>query len=355
MGSFGQPTINDVARRADVSNMTVSRVVTGNGYVSTKTRRRVEAAIEELGYRPNAVAKSMRTKSTQSIGFILPDLSNTAHALVAQTAEALLARQGYRLVLGSTGYSSDLEAQFLSSSQQNTVDGVIAIITDETQPSIHELIQKSRVPIVVLDRDLPFPVDAVYSEDRSSIRDVVRYLARLGHQRIALMTCPLKARPGRLRVQAFNEALQEMGLRQDPTLIRLRHQISSNGHQAAMELLKMPNPPTALIVAADQLTFGALRAIREAGLRIPRDISVVGSDEGFVSSIVDPPLTVIWRDMQRVGTQAVEMLLARLADESQPARSATVRSEVILRESCDQPPVVGRGAERVILAPRAAS
>lgn len=117
----------------------------------------------------------------------------------------------------------------------------------------------------------------------------------------------------------------------------------------------MPNPPTALIVAADQLTFGALRAIREAGLRIPRDISLVGSDEGFMSSIVDPPLTVIWRDMQRVGTQAAEMLLARLADELQPARSATVRSEVILRELCDQPPAVGLGAERTIRAPRAAS
>jgi LacI family transcriptional regulator len=344
MGSFGQPTINDVARRADVSNMTVSRVVTGNGYVSAKTRKRVEAAIEELGYQPNAAAKSMRTKSTQSIGFILPDLANTAHALVAQTAEGLLAQQGYRMILGSTGYSAEREAQFFSSSQQNTVDGVIAVITDETQTSIHDLIQKSRVPIVVLDRDLPFPVDTVYSEDRSCIRDVVQYLARLGHKRIALMTCPLKARPGRLRYQAFNEALEEMGLDPDPSLVRLRHQISSNGYQATLELLKTPRAPTALIVAADQLTFGALRAIKELGLRIPQDISLVGSDEGFISSVVNPPLTVIWRDMQQVGTHAANMLLARLADESQPALAATVRSEVILRQSCDRPPTLAAKA-----------
>ena len=117
----------------------------------------------------------------------------------------------------------------------------------------------------------------------------------------------------------------------------------------------MPKPPTALIVAADQLTFGALRAIKEAGLRIPQDISLVGSDEGFISGIVDPPLTVIWRDMQRVGTQAAEMLLARLADESQPALTATVRSEVILRESCDQPPGMAVDAQRAVRAPRAAS
>jgi LacI family transcriptional regulator len=337
MSSFGQPTINDVARRANVSNMTVSRVVTRNGYVSAKTRKRVEAAIEELGYQPNAAAKSMRTKSTQSIGFILPDLANTAHSIVAQTAEALLAKQGYRMVLGSTGFSPEREGQFFSSSQQNTVDGVIAVITDETQVSIHELIQKSRVPIIILDRDLPFPIDTVYSEDRSCIRDVVHYLAKLGHQRIALMTCPLKARPGRLRHQAFHDALEEMGLGADPSLIKLRHQIGSNGYQAALELLKAPRPPTALIVAADQLTFGALRALKEMGLRAPHDISLVGSDEGFVSSVVDPPLTIIWRDMQLVGTHAANMLLARLADPAQPAQSATVRSEVILRQSCDRP------------------
>jgi len=321
-----------------VSSMTVSRVVTGNGYVSAKTRKRVEAAIEELGYQPNAAAKSMRTKSTQSIGFILPDLANTAHALVAQTAEALLARQGYRMILGSTGYSSEREAQFFSSSQQNTVDGVIAVITDDTQPSIHELIRKSRVPIVVLDRDLPFPVDVVYSEDRNSIRDVVRYLAKLGHRRIALITCPLKARPGRLRCQAFKETLEEMDLEADPGLIKLRHQVSSNGYQATLELMKAPRPPTALVVAADQLTFGALRAVQELGLSIPRDLSLVGSDEGFITNIVNPPLTVIWRDMQLVGAHAANMLLARLSGEAQIGLSATVRSEVILRQSCDAPP-----------------
>ena len=337
MSSFGQPTINDVARRANVSNMTVSRVVTRNGYVSDKTRKKVEAAIAELGYQPNAAAKSMRTKSTQSIGFILPDLANSAHAIVAQTAETLFARQGYRMVLGSTGFSPEREGQFFSSSQQNTVDGVIAVITDETQTSLHALIQKSRVPIVVLDRDLPFPIDTVYSEDRSCIRDVVHYLARLGHQRIALMTSPLKARPGRLRHQAFQEALAEMGLAYDHALLRVRHPIGSNGYQAALELLRLPQPPSALIVAADQLTFGALRAIKEMGLQIPRDISLVGSDEGFLSSIVDPPLTVISRDMQAVGTHAANMLLARLADPTQPAQSATVRSEVILRQSCDRP------------------
>ncbi|WP_352642317.1 LacI family DNA-binding transcriptional regulator [Mesorhizobium sp. M0220] len=338
MGSFGQPTINDVALRAGVSNMTVSRVVMGKGYISVKTRERVEAAINELGYRPNELAKSMRNNATRSIGFILPDLTNTSNAVVAQTAEGILAQSGYRMVLGSTGFSPEQESQFFSMFQQNTVDGVIAVIADETRAHIHDLVQNSRVPIVVLNRDLPFPVDTVYSEDRHCIRDVMQYLGRLGHRRIALITAPLTMRPGRLRHQAYAEALSELEIEFDPSLVRVRHEIAANGYQATLELLRQARRPTALIVAANQLGFGALQAVQELGLRIPRDLSFVGTDEGFVTSVIDPPLTAISRDMELVGRHAANLLLSRLAEPTQSPQSATVRSEVILRQSCDRPP-----------------
>jgi LacI family transcriptional regulator, galactose operon repressor len=279
----------------------------------------------------------MRTNATQSIGFILPDLVNTANAVVAQTAETILARSGYRMVLGSTGFSLELEAQFFSSFQQNTVDGVIAVITDETRARIHDLVRKSRVPIVIIDQELPFPVDTVYSEDRHCIREVLHYLLQLGHRRIALLTCPLTTRAGRLHYKAYIETLAEAGIVHDQSLIRLRHQIPSNGYEATLELLRLPRRPTALIVAASQLTFGSLQAIKENRLCVPKDISLVGSDEGFLSAVVDPPLTVIAQNMQLFGSYAVDFLLARLSGNSEPARSATVRSEVVLRHSCDRP------------------
>jgi LacI family transcriptional regulator len=336
MGTFGQPTINDVALRAGVSNMTVSRVVNRKGHVSAKTRRRIEAAIAELGYQPNALAQGMRSNATLNIGFILPDLVNTANALVAQTAASILGAQGYRMVLGSTGFSPDLEAQFFSSFQQNTVDGIIAVIADETPRPIHELVSKSRVPIVIIDQELPVPVDTVYSEDRQSIRDAVHYLAKLGHRRIAALTLPLSTRAGRLRHQAYIDALKQLGLEYDPTLVRLRQQIPSNGYQATLELLRLVRRPTALIVAANQLTFGALQAIKENGLRIPGDISIIGSDEGITSAVVDPPLTVIAQDTELFGKYAAEFLLMRLEGNSEPARFATVPSQIILRQSCDR-------------------
>jgi LacI family transcriptional regulator len=163
--------------------MTVSQVVNGNGYVSAKTKRQVESAIAALGYRPNALAKGMRTNSTRSVGFILPSLIDMTNAAVAQAAEQFVARHGYRLVLGITGFSPDLEAQFLSSFQQNTVDGVIAILGDQTLHRIRDLVQQSRVPIVVVDHDLPFPSDTVLTEHRRCISYVVIYLSGLGHRR----------------------------------------------------------------------------------------------------------------------------------------------------------------------------
>lgn len=338
MGSFGQPTINDVARRAGVSNMTVSRVVTRNGYVSAKTRKQVEAAIAALGYRPNALAKGMRTNSTRAVGFILPSLTSAANAAVAQAAEQFLARSGYRLVLGITGFSPDLEAQFLSAFQQNTVDGVIAILADQTLHRIRDLVLRSHVPIVIVDRDLPFPADTVFTEHRRCIGNVVTYLSGLGHRRIGLLVPPLTIRPGHERHEAFAQSMREAGLEVDASLIRLRQELAANGHQAMLELLKAPRRPTAVIVGAGELTFGAMQAVRELGLRIPEDLSLVGTDTGFISSLVDPPLTVVWQDMAAVGARTAELLMARLSGDPQPARTITLQPEVILRRSCGRPP-----------------
>jgi LacI family transcriptional regulator len=166
----------------------------------------------------------------------------------------------------------------------------------------------------------------------------VRYLVQLGHRKIGLLTSPLTTRSGRLHCQAYRDALEEVKVHHDPSLIRLRHELPSNGYQATLELLRGSRRPTALIVAANQLTFGALLAIKESGLRVPKDISLVGSDEGFLSTVVDPPLTVIAQDMRQFGRYAVEFLLARMAGNQEPVRTATVRSEIVLRQSCTQCP-----------------
>jgi LacI family transcriptional regulator len=339
------PTINDVARVANVSNMTVSRVLNGSGYVSARTRKCVEQAISELGYQPNSLAQGMRTNTTRTVGFILPDITNSTNATVAQTVEGIFAKNGYRLLLGITGFDLELEAQFFRSFQQRTVDGVIAVLADERSEKIHALLQSSRVPIVVIDRDLPFAIDTVWSEHKAAMREVVRYLTGLGHRHIALVMSPLTMRPGHHRVDAFVEVMRDLGLDPDPSLIRWERQLVEDGYRSALDLLQRTTRPTALVVGANQQTFGALQAIRDLGLKIPHDLSIVGADENLMTSLVEPPLTIIWRDMELIGRHAATLLLERL---KQPARTevrtVTVNSEVILRQSCAPPNIVDRSS-----------
>jgi LacI family transcriptional regulator len=217
-------------------------------------------------------------------------------------------------------------------------DGVIAVLADEKSEKIHALLQSSRVPIVVIDRDLPFTIDTVWSEHKSAMREVVRYLTGLGHRHIALVMSPLTMRPGHHRVDAFVEVMRELGLNPDPSLIRWERQLVEDGYRSALDLLQRTTRPTALVVGANQQTFGALQAIRELGLKIPDDLSIVGADENLMTSLVEPPLTIVWRDMELIGRHAATLLLERL---NQPARTevrtVTVNSEVILRQSCAPP------------------
>ncbi len=266
-------------------------------------------------------------------------ITNATNAVVAQTAERVLARAGYRLLLGSTGFDVDLEAQFLQSFQQHTVDGLIAVLADDTAPRTHALLRESRVPVVIIDRDLPFPVDTVWSDHTTSMVGLVRYLTGLGHRRIGLIMSPMSMRPGRHRMAAFNQAMQDAGLAPDPSLVRWERQLVGDGYRAALDLLQRPQRPTALVVGANQQTFGASQAVRELQLRIPDDLSFVGADENVTTSLVEPPLTVIWRDMELVGQHAAQLLLERLAKPARTeVRTVTVASEIILRRSCAPPP-----------------
>ena len=332
------PTINDVARAASVSSMTVSRVINGHAYIRTATRQRVEAAIAALGYQPNSLAQGMRTNTTRAIGFMLPDITNSTNAAVAQAAERVLVKRGFRLLLGSTGFDVELEAQCLNAFQQRTVDGVVAVLADETSEKIHSLLRASRVPIVVIDRDLPFAIDTVWSEHKPAMREVVRYLTGLGHRRIGLVMSPVTMRPGRHRVDAFIQTMRELSLEPDPSLIRWERQLVEDGYRAALDLLRRSPPPTALVVGANQQTFGALQAIRELGLKVPQDLSFIGADENLAASLIEPPLTMIWRDMALMGQHAATLLLERLGQAPRTdVRTITVTSEVILRQSCAPP------------------
>ncbi|KRE07996.1 hypothetical protein ASE63_21935 [Bosea sp. Root381] len=328
-------TIDEVAKLAGVSSMTVSRVVNASPRVREETRSRVLSAMAELEYRPNAIAQGMRSSTTRTVGFLLPDLTNPLNAMIAQSVEASLAAAGFRMLVASTRFDIDKEAHYLEQFQANVVDGIIALLSDETSEVIARAIEKSRVPVVVIDRDLPVPVDAVLCEHEQVMSELVTHLVGLGHRRIGLLNGPMTIRPARRRLDAFCSTALKLGVDDPLRYSRAPPPTIEEGFRAAMELMTATPRPTALIVCSNQNMFGALRAIRDLGLRIPGDLSFVGADENMSSALLDPPLTVIDRDIGSMGEAAARLLMDRLeSPHRRPGAQVTIPSQLILRSSC---------------------
>ena len=332
-----RPTLHEVAAASGVSIGTVSRVVVGNSRVAGKTRALVLAAMAELGYQPNAVARAMRTNQTKTIGFLIPDMANQVFARVAQGAEAVLAPERYMLFAFSSNRSPTREVAFLQAARQRQMDGLIVTLSDETAAEPIEEINHMGVPVVVLDRDVPIRADVVYSEHIQPIETVINQLLELGHRRIGLITASQNIRPGRDRVVGYRRALTKAGIPIDEWLIRARMQSAEYGAAEARDLLTGANPPTAVLAAGSDIFYGALRAVRLLNLSIPDDLSFVGADDPLLGELVFPPITVIDRDMVEVGRQAAGLLLDRLKGLDAAPRRIMLGSDVLLRRSMAPP------------------
>ncbi|MEM7446261.1 MAG: LacI family DNA-binding transcriptional regulator [Pseudomonadota bacterium] len=333
-----RPTIRDVASRAGVSTGTVSRVVSGSAKVAAATRQRVDEAMSALGYQPHAAAQNMRTNRSRTAGFLIPDLTNPVFSQVAKAAEAVLAEIGYSLFVFSSERSERREIDFISMAAQGRMDGLIVSVSDERNERVRNALSRAKIPIAVWDRDLALDADVVFSEHARAMRRITRYLIELGHQQIGLITASTAIRPGRERVRGFCEAMGEAGLGPDRTFIRCDMQTIEYGYQQALELLALTPRPTALLAGGNEILYGAVRAVRTLGLRIPEDLSLVGADDRLLSDLLDPAVTIIERDMREIGHTLGAMLARRLEDQNPaPPRHVTLTSEILMRDSIAAP------------------
>jgi len=328
------PTIKDVARLAGVSPMTASRVANGLENVRPEKRDAVVRAMRELNYAPHAAAQSMRTQKTRRIGFMLPDITNITNAIVSLAVERHLAQDRYHLMMFNTDFQTAIERDVFAMGGHNMFDGLIAALSDDTDPSVATALDASPIPVVLIDRDCGIEVDAVLSDHRTAMRTIVQQLAHLGHRRIALIAPSRTIRPGRERVEGFVAALTELGIPVLHDLIWADDQSIQFGRQVTARMMSLPDPPTALIAGANQLTMGAYQALRELEVSIPDELSFVGSDDPYLASLLSPPITVIYRDMEMVGRNAADLILQRLRGAAGLApRLITVPSEIALRSS----------------------
>ena len=347
--SMKRPTQLDVARRASVSRATVSYVVNGltDGRVpiSEETRRRVLEAIAELDYAPDARAQALRSGSTKTIGFIMPDIHNPHFWEVADGVEQEASAAGYHILLSSIPPEKKNAEDIFKDLAHRRIDGLIMVPSflyqsEQAQKTLAYILERG-VPVVGImaeHKGANYNIDRVISDYRDTTLEVMAHLLSLQHRRIGFIYGIAVPDLGNDRLFAYRESLQAANLPFDPDLVVHCGSTIDDSYQAARQLLELPSRPTALLVINDFLAIGALRAARDLNLDVPQDVSVFGYDDIPLAKYLTPGLSTASKDGEKMGREAVRLLLARLRDPDRPHQEIRLPARLILRESTGPPP-----------------
>ncbi|WP_111735795.1 LacI family DNA-binding transcriptional regulator [Roseovarius amoyensis] len=334
-----RPTIKDVATVAGVSVGSASRVLNGHVSVNDDIRTRVEAAVAQLGYQPNAAAQSMRNRSSRTVGCIIRDINIPGLAAFVRDAHDVLMQAGYVLMLTKSEGDPQRESQLISVMEARQVDALLISHGSETDQALLDRLQKVNFPVVLFDRINPSWADRVLVDHRSSTIRAVQMLFNLGHRRIALLTGTQDLFSGWSRVEGYREAHILAGIPLDPDLLRVGSFEADFGYEESHLLLDRPDRPTAIIAGGIEMLPGVLRSIRAKGMSIPRDVSVIGTLNSPVAELYDPPITVENWDYSTVGRIVARMILDRIrGDADAPPKEFVLQSDIISRDSCAAPP-----------------
>lgn len=328
--------IKQVAQRAGVSVSTASRVLGGHGYSSRDARARVEKAAAELGYEPHLVARSLKSRSSKMIGLVIQDITNPFYAFVAKGSEDVTRDAGYNLMLCDSEEDPRREQDSLRMLLQTRADGVVITPTTGNVRTL-SLLQQRGIAIVQADRLVPgFRSDSILINNFGGAHQATKHLLDLGHSRIGIIAGPQSLTTGRERLRGFQSAMTDRGVTLDERYVMIGDFRRDSGYQLACKLLDQVPRPTALFPHNNVATEGALEAIFERGLAIPRDIAMIGFDDAPWAQFLSPALTVVSQPAQTIGAMAVEMLLRRLTGPTrEDGPIATVlEPTLIVRGSC---------------------
>lgn len=334
----GKPTIRHVAEAAGVSVGTASRAFNRAGRVSAAAIAAVQEAAQRLGYAPDAIAQSMRTRSTGVVGLLVSDFSNPLYARIIKAVESRLQRDGCALLLANTHNDGKREKAMIDFFRRRRVDGLILGPCDAEQPAWLDSLVAPDLPVVALDRDFGARGSGVHVDHFNGALQATRYLLNLGHTRIALLTPGQVLRPGRERIAGFKDAYAERGLQPDPRLIRAEPSAMEFAFSESLSLLSGADAPTAFICLGTRILAGVLQGLRHAGLSAADDISVVSIGDTDLSQLFTPAITSLTWDFEAVGAAAAELLLKRLPSAAggahvEPER-IVITTQLVLRDSC---------------------
>ena len=334
------PTMKDVAREAGVSLGTVSNVLNRPEVVFPEKRERVLQAIRRLGYQSNLVARTLKTRTSHSIGLILPDIKNPYYPGVARGVEDAAQRAGLTVFLCNNDRNLQKERAYIDALLQKSADGIILVKPQITREEIYAL--SARCKIVLVDGDLEIDPDMGISminvDDKADIRRALELLYRYGHRRIAFISGLLESYGSRLTYNIYRQFLQDYGLSETPGYLFKGNYGWEDGYRAGKRMMELPTPPTAIFAANDLMAIGAVKAIRESGRQIPEEVSVFGYDDIDMAQLCEPALTTVHLPKYELGAASVELLeqVLRTPEEegkTVPHRRVTLSTKIVLRGS----------------------
>jgi LacI family transcriptional regulator len=329
-------TLHEVAQRAGVSAMTVSRVVNGRGRVDSETRQRVEEAIQALDYVPNRIARGLISQKTQTIGIIVPDIVNPFFAPVVRGAESAARKAGYRILLCNSEGDLRLEREYIEDLVAHRVEGLLlAPANDRSRSSILSLL-RGGFPLVLIDRALPdADCDLIVSDNVQGARRLIEHLIAVGHREIAHVSDAEDTSTGRERLRGYREALEAAGIPFQLELVIRTTVDRIGGYRAAQEILARDPLPTAIFAVNNMTAVGTMEALRERSLSVPKDMGLVCFDDVEHLAVLSPILTVIDQPAETFGSLGVQLLLERMTGKanSRPRR-IILQTDLIVRQSC---------------------
>lgn len=328
-------TLKDVAERAGVSYQTVSRVVNGKGEVLPATRKRVEKVMRELNYRPSMIARSMVSGRAFTLGCISPNLTDYTFACLIEGAEAYAREQGYLLLSASAAQPNDVARFCDDIVKSGRVDGVLVINPYADARHKHfEALNEQGIPVVYLGaRPRQGKISSVHLDDTDAGFQATNHLLALGHTRIAMLLGPSNEDCVDDRLVGYRRALSEAEIPFSKKLIGAGDWSASSGYVAMKKILDAGADLTALFAQNDRMAVGAIRALRENGLRVPEDVSVIGFDDMPLATYFDPPLTTMHQDTFRIGQVAAQLILQELNEPKAPRQQISIPAELVLRKS----------------------
>jgi len=328
--------MQEVARKAGVSAMTVSRVVNGGQGVNAETQRRVEETIRALDFVPNRIARGLVSQKTQTIGLIVPDVVNPFFAPVVRGAEGAARKAGYRVLLCNSEGDLRLEREYIEDLVAHRVEGLLlAPASDRSRSSILPLL-RGGFPLVLIDRALPdVDCDLVVSDNANGAFRLIQHLIAVGHREIAHITDAEDTSTGQERLRGYRDALERGGIPYQSELVFRTTVDRIGGYRATQEILARDPLPTVIFAVNNMTAVGAMEALRERGISVPKDIGLVCFDDVEHLAVLSPFLTVIDQPAETFGSLGAQLLLERMAGKaSSRPRRIVLQTDLIVRESC---------------------